>query len=86
MKSNSEVVTELIDLIFDKIDNNFGGNAIMLKPAINIMKMKVANLNNDDCNFIVDAIHQISHKIEIDTGVLSPYHGIDSGAAIAKIQ
>lgn len=88
MKTNKEVVDELVKMIFENISEHLSGNSIMLAPALNIVKMKVKNMDEADADFIIDAVHQISHRIETETGRLSPYHGIDNvqqDTAIVKI-
>jgi len=74
MKSEKDVVIELVDLVFDFIDKNSGGQKIMFMPALNLLKMKMANLDNDAAESIIDMVHKISHHIEIETGKFSPYH------------
>ena len=51
-----------------------GGQKIMFMPALNLLKMKMANLDNDAAENIIDMVHKISHHIEIETGKFSPYH------------
>lgn len=90
MKSNKETIQELVDIIFERINTETGGNKFMFIPVINVIKLKLANMSDDDATFIIDAVHKISSQIEIETGILSPYHGavIESDAsenlAIAK--
>lgn len=85
-KSNEQIVRELVDLVFAKISENAGANFMLLSPALNIVKMKISALDAVDCDNIVDSIHQISHRIERETGILSPYHGIDNASdKIAKL-
>lgn len=75
--SNKEVVTDLIDIVFDAISKETGANMMMLKPALNIAKLKMSNMDEQDATNIVDAVHKISRQIEVKTGVLSRYHGFD---------
>lgn len=78
MKTNKEIVDELVAIIFENVAEHVSGNALMLTPALNIVKLKVRQMNDDDADFIVDAVHRISHEIEIKSGRLSPYHAIDT--------
>lgn len=80
-KTNREVIQELADIIFDKINGESGGNKLMLMPALNIVKLKMSSMSEDDCEFVIDAVHKISNHIERETGVLSPYHGIEINEA-----
>lgn len=74
-KTNSEIVQELIDVVFDAISKETGANMIMLRPALNIAKLKISQMTEEDSANIVDQVHKISRHIEIETGVYSPYHG-----------
>jgi hypothetical protein len=75
--TNKQVVDELVQIIFENVAEHVSGNALMLAPAINILKLKIRQMDNADADFIVDAVHRISHQIEMKTGRLSPYHGIE---------
>lgn len=77
MQTNRETIQELVDIVFDLFSKNNNGNVIMLKPALNIAKIKLSQLDETDAANIVDQIHKISRLIEKKTGKLSPYHGID---------
>lgn len=77
MKSNKQVVTDLVDVVFEAISKETGANMIMLKPALNIAKLKISQMDERDSANIVDQVHRISRHIEMETGVLSPYHGIE---------
>lgn len=77
-KTNKEIVTELIEIIFEKLGAIGGGNGLMLLPVINMAKLKISSLEDSDCDALVDSVHKISRMIETETGNLSPYHGLDA--------
>lgn len=76
-KTNKEIISELIEIIFEKFGEMSGGNALLLMPVINMAKLKASNLEEKDCDELVDTVHKISRMIETETGNLSPYHGIE---------
>lgn len=75
-KSNKEIISELLEIVFEKIGGDVTSN-FALKPALTIVKMKFSQMSDDDADFVVDTVHQISRHIEKETGILSKYHGID---------
>jgi hypothetical protein len=77
MKSNKDVIQELVDIVFDKLNGESGGSKLMFMPALNVVKLKLSNLNENESANIIDSVHKISHYCEKETGNLSPYHGID---------
>lgn len=79
MKTNREVIIELVDMVVDSVSE--GGSSfdkLSFTPAINILKMKLSKLSEDSASDLVDTIHKVSRIIENETGILSPYHGIDA--------
>jgi hypothetical protein len=76
-KSDKEVIQELVEIVFDLINNEKGGSKIMFMPAINIVKLKLSQMDEMSSADIIDKVHRISRHLEQETGRLSPYHGID---------
>jgi hypothetical protein len=77
MKTSKEIISELIDLVADAISGTTGANGIMLKPALNVVKLKTAQLSEAESADIIDKVHFLSRHIEKESGALSPYHGIE---------
>ncbi len=76
-KTNKEVIQELVDLVFGMLSKETGANVLMLKPALNIGKLKLAQLSEEEASNLVLQVHKISSYIERETGTLSPFHGIN---------
>jgi len=76
MKTSKEIVNELIELVAQAVGGAAGGNAIMLNPIVNMIKIKTAHLSESDTDDIIDKVHQLSRHIEKESGKLSPYHGV----------
>jgi hypothetical protein len=76
-KTPREVVTELLEVVFDEITKTQSGNKLMFMPALNVMKMKMSSMDNSQAEYICDCVHKISRMIETETGKLSPYHGLE---------
>ena len=74
VKTSREVITELVDIVFDAISKETGANVLMLKPALNIGKMKLSQMSEEEAQNLILQVHKISALIEQETGVLSPYH------------
>lgn len=77
MKTNKEVIDVLVKTVLESASSHMGGNFMMLSPALNILKLKIRNMDESDADYIVDAVHKISRQIEIETGKGSPYHRFD---------
>ena len=73
-QTNHEVIQELVQVLFEGVSQHMSGNMMMLSPALNIVKLKIKQMDADDADFVVDAVHKISREIEIRTGKRSPYH------------
>lgn len=78
MKSDKEIIHELVEIVIEAISGNTGGNMLMMRPALNIVKLKLSQMDDKDCTDIIDKVHFISHHIEKETGKLSPYHAIEN--------
>jgi hypothetical protein len=78
MKTNKEIIHELVDLIAGAISKQTGASTVMLAPALNIIKLKTAQMSEQDGADIIDKVHWLSHHIEKESGQLSPYHGIEN--------
>ena len=76
-KTYREAVTDLVDLVFQAISKETGANVIMLKPALNIGKMKLSQMTEEEARNLVMQVHFISRSLEKETGEFSPYHGIE---------
>lgn len=76
-KTNKEVIQELVDIVFEMLSNEKGANILMLRPALNIGKLKLAQMSEDDAANLILQIHKVSSICENETGIFSPYHGIE---------
>lgn len=77
MKTEKEVVQDLVEIVFEALSGHTSANMLMLKPAINIAKLKLSQMTDAESANLVDQVHRISRHIEMETGKLSPYHGIE---------
>lgn len=77
MKTDKEIIVELVDLVVEAVSSANGANAMMMRPALNVVKLKLSNMSESDSAEILDKVHFISHHIEKETGKLSPYHGLE---------
>jgi DNA-binding ferritin-like protein len=78
MKTNKEIITELIDIVAEAMSAHGGTSVVMMKPAINMVKIKLSNLSEADSAEMIDKVHWLSSHIEKESGKLSPYHGIEN--------
>lgn len=77
MKSSKEIITELVDIVGEAMSAQGGTSVVMMRPAMNMVKLKLSNLSENDSQDIIDKVHWLSHHIEKESGQLSPYHGIE---------
>lgn len=77
MKSSKEIIVELVDVIAEAVSGQMNASTMMLKPALNVVKLKMAQMSEADSADILDKVHFLSHRIECESGRLSPYHGIE---------
>lgn len=75
-KTNTEVVAELVDVIFEFLSKEHGASIMAIKPALAIAKMKISKMTDNESAEMVDKLHQISAYAEQQTGVFSRYHGV----------
>lgn len=73
-KSNKEVIQDLVDTVFALLSESGGANMLMLRPALNIGKMKLGQMTEEEAENLIDQIHRVSHMCEEQTGKLSRYH------------
>ncbi len=76
-KTSKEIITDLVDIIAEAVSGQTGASTMMLKPALNVVKLKMAQMTESDSADILDKVHFLSHRIEIESGKFSPYHCID---------
>lgn len=77
MKTSKEIIQELVDIVAESVSESAGTSTMMLKPALNIVKLKMAQMSETDSADIIDKVHWLSHRIELESGKFSPYHCLD---------
>lgn len=77
MKTSKEIISEMVELIADAVSESTGASTMMLRPALNVVKLKMSQMSETDSADIIDKVHWLSHHIEKESGQLSPYHGFE---------
>lgn len=73
--TDKEFVEKIVELVFAAISKETGAQMMMLTPVLNIAKLKIAKMDDNDAATIIQQVHRISREAEIHTGKYSPFHG-----------